>query len=65
MRAQIRDERKIETILGRVTFRLGPRALSFYDTVRRDWVAEPGDFDLLIGSSSRDVRRRATVRLFE
>jgi beta-glucosidase len=49
----------------RVAFTLGPRSLSFYDSSRREWVAEPGEFDLLVGSSSRDIRSRATVRLVE
>ena len=38
-----------------VTFRLDQKALSFYDTLRKQWVAEAGIFELLIGSSSRDI----------
>ncbi len=47
-----------------VTFTLDARALSFYDPYEKAWVAEPGDFDLLIGSSSRDIRavKRFTLR---
>lgn len=46
-----------------VTFNLDQRALSFYDPDREQWVAEAGEFDILIGSSSRDIRARATFSL--
>ncbi|MBN1270432.1 MAG: glycoside hydrolase family 3 C-terminal domain-containing protein [Kiritimatiellae bacterium] len=39
-----------------VVFRLDERALSFYDPDAKGWVAEPGEFELLVGSSSRDIR---------
>jgi beta-glucosidase len=39
-----------------VTFVLGRDALSFYDPACRRWVEEPGEFEVLIGSSSRDIR---------
>ncbi|MBM4029125.1 MAG: hypothetical protein FJ280_27570 [Planctomycetes bacterium] len=32
-------------------------AFAFFCPVRRDWVVEPGEFELLVGSSSRDLRR--------
>jgi beta-glucosidase len=37
------------------TFTLTQEALSFYDPVRKRWVAEAGDFQVLVGSSSRDI----------
>jgi beta-glucosidase len=46
-----------------VTFDLGRRAFAYYDTVLGDWHVEPGDFELLVGASSRDIRLRATVHL--
>ncbi|MGH0033253.1 MAG: glycoside hydrolase family 3 C-terminal domain-containing protein [Myxococcota bacterium] len=46
-----------------VRFTLDRRALSFYDPSRADWVAEAGEFELLAGSSSRDIRARASFRL--
>jgi len=39
-----------------VTFVLGQDALSFYDPARGQWVVEPGAFEILVGSSSRDIR---------
>jgi beta-glucosidase len=46
-----------------VSFKLGSRAFSFYDPHRADWIAEPGGFAIEIGSSSRDIRSKATVTL--
>ena len=39
-----------------VRFKIDKNDLSFYDTPLKRWVAEPGQFDVLIGSSSRDIR---------
>lgn len=39
-----------------LNFELDQRAFSFYDPVKKDWIAEPGRFDVLVGSSSRDIR---------
>jgi beta-glucosidase len=46
-----------------VEFELDERALSYYDPLRKAWVAEPGEFEILIGSSSRDIRQRAKFTL--
>jgi beta-glucosidase len=42
-----------------VRFTVNRTALSFYDPAREGWVAEPGDFEIRVGSSSRDIRARA------
>jgi len=39
-----------------VTFELDKSALSYYSTAKKDWVAEPGTFEVLVGASSRDIR---------
>ena len=39
----------------RVTFRLDPSQLAFYDAAMR-FVVEPGDFQVMIGASSADIR---------
>ncbi|NOY60645.1 MAG: beta-glucosidase [Calditrichaeota bacterium] len=39
-----------------VTFKLDKSHLSFYDVKTRRWIAEPGEFKVLCGSSSRDIR---------
>ncbi len=46
-----------------VKFTLDERALSFYDPHAQAWVAEPGDFEVLAGSSSRDIRLKAGFKL--
>lgn len=46
-----------------VRFELDERDLAFYDPYRKAWVAEPGEFEVLIGRSSRDIRARALLRL--
>ena len=39
-----------------VSITLDARAMSFYDVTRKQWTVEPGQFKILIGSSSRDIR---------
>ncbi len=46
-----------------VTLTLGMRALAYFDDARAAWVAEAGRFEVLVGSSSRDVRARAAFTL--
>jgi beta-glucosidase len=46
-----------------VTFDLNPRSLSYYDPHQKMWVAEPGQFEVLIGSSSRDIRLQGRFEL--
>jgi len=46
-----------------VTFELNERAMAFYDPHQKGWVTEPGEFEVLLGSSSRDIRARATFTL--
>ena len=46
-----------------VTFTLDARALSFYDPYAKRWVAEPGEFEILVGASSRDIRQKGSFNL--
>lgn len=46
-----------------VTFTLNNDALSFYDPCRQRWVVEPGEFEVLIGSSSQDIRVEGSFSL--
>jgi beta-glucosidase len=48
---------------GTVEFSLDERALAFYDPHKQAWVAEPGEFEVLAGSSSRDIRLKAKFKL--
>jgi beta-glucosidase len=39
-----------------LTFTLDREAFWYFDVARNTWATEPGDFEILIGSSSRDIR---------
>jgi len=47
----------------RVTVSLDSRALSYYDANGKQWVAEPGVFDVLVGRSSEQIELRGTLDL--
>ena len=46
-----------------VTVTLGPDAFRFFDEQSMDWKTEPGDFEILVGSASDDIRQTAVVKL--
>ena len=46
-----------------VSVRLGQSAFRFYDPFVHGWIVEPGLFDLYVGSSSADIRLKATVNV--
>ena len=41
-----------------VTFTLDREAFWYFDVTRNTWATEPGDFEILVGASSRDIRLR-------
>lgn len=46
-----------------VSFTLDKRAFAYYNTDIKDWYVESGDYQILLGSSSRDIRLEETVEL--
>jgi beta-glucosidase len=48
-----------------VSFTLHEDAFQFFHPDKKQWVAEPGEFVLLAGESSRDIRAKKTIRLSE
>jgi beta-glucosidase len=38
-------------------------ALAYYDDLAREWIAEAGEFEVLVGASSQDIRATATFTL--
>jgi beta-glucosidase len=44
-----------------VTFELGKRAFAYYNVKLKEWHVETGTFDLLVGTSSRNILLRDTV----
>jgi beta-glucosidase len=49
----------------RVEFDLDRTDLSYWSPDKKTWVAEPGTFEIQIGSSSRDIRLHAPLKLQE
>jgi beta-glucosidase len=45
-----------------VTFTIDKEALSYFDAGKHEWVAEPGDFEAIIGASSTDIRSKVRFR---
>src|SRR5580704_3013443 len=46
-----------------IHFTLDRGAMAFYSTAKKNWVAEPGQFDVLVGSSSRDIKLKGSFNL--
>jgi beta-glucosidase len=46
-----------------VNFTIDKSSLAFFSTQKKDWVAEPGRFDVLLGSSSADIRLKGSLEL--
>jgi beta-glucosidase len=46
-----------------VRLELDGRAFSFWDAGRHGWVLEPGEFEVRVGSSSRNIHTTGTIRL--
>jgi beta-glucosidase len=46
-----------------VSIPLDQRAFAFYDPAKAGWVSEAGDFKILVGSSSRDIRLQDNFHL--
>lgn len=47
----------------RITLELDRRAFAFWDTGKDTWVVEEGNFEILIGSSSADIRLSKEISL--
>lgn len=48
-----------------VRLTLDKRAFAFYSVERRAWMVENGEFEILVGASSRDIRLRAKITIEE
>jgi beta-glucosidase len=46
-----------------VTLTLNRRAFSYYDIQKKDWNAEPGEFNILVGGSSDNIQLRGKFTL--
>jgi beta-glucosidase len=62
---ELKDFKKIKLKAGEsgtIQFFIDREKLSFYNQ-QLQWVAEPGDFDLMIGASSKDIRLKDSFEL--
>lgn len=46
-----------------IDFKINKQHLSFYDPVKKKWIAEPGVFIIKVGSSSRDIHLKSSFTL--
>lgn len=42
---------------------LGRRAFAYYDASAKEWRAEPGEYDIVVGRSSEQIELRGRVML--
>lgn len=62
---ELKDFQKIKLAAGEsktIKFRINREKLSFYNAELK-WITEPGDFEMMIGSSSSDIRLRDSFEL--
>lgn len=62
---ELKGFEKVELAVGEskeVSFTLCSRAFSYYNEDLKDWYAPSGEYEILIGSSSRDIRLTAKVQ---
>ncbi len=64
---ELKDFRKVALKAGEsktITFVIGKEKLSFYNQ-QLQWVAEPGEFEIMIGASSSDIRLKDNFELVQ
>ena len=64
---ELKDFKKISLNAGEsktIIFIIDNQKLSFYNQ-QLQWISEPGDFDLMIGASSRDIRLKDSFELIK
>ncbi len=63
---ELKDFRKLYLEPGQTAvaeFEITPDKLSFFNDSKHEWIAEPGDFTAIVGSSSSDIRGTAGFTL--
>lgn len=46
-----------------VTFELGPRSFSYWNEASQSWTIADGIYNIMVGSSSRDIRVQETITI--
>jgi beta-glucosidase len=63
---QLKGFKKVTLLAGKhqtVAVTLNPRSFAYWSTAQHTWVVAPGDYQILIGSSSRDIRLQGSVTI--
>lgn len=63
---ELKAFKKINTKAGETTtveFELDSQAFAYWDTEHQDWRVTPGAFEILVGTSSQDIRLQEKIRL--
>jgi beta-glucosidase len=63
---ELKGFRRVELAPGKsttVSFTLDKNSMAYYSTQKKDWVADPGTFDVLVGSSSADIRLKGSFEM--
>lgn len=63
---ELRDFTKVSLDPGetkKVTLTLPRRAFAYYDVKKKQWKADNGEYEIMVGSSSRDIRLRTNFNL--
>jgi beta-glucosidase len=47
----------------KVTIKLDKKAFQFYSTDKKQWTSEPGEFEILVGSSSKEIRLKGKTKM--
>jgi beta-glucosidase len=47
----------------RVDIAVPVKELRYWDTTKKDYVVEPGDYEMLVGAASDDIRSQAGLRV--
>ena len=46
-----------------VSVKLNARSFAYYGVIQKDWVVESGDFEILVGASSRDIKLVGKIQI--
>jgi beta-glucosidase len=63
---ELKGFRRVELAPGKsatVNFTLDKSSIAYYSTQKKDWIAEPGTFDVLVGTSSADIKLKGSFEL--
>ena len=47
----------------RITVKLNARSFAYYSIPRKGWLVENGDFEILVGASSKDIRLKQSIEI--